>query len=181
MEFLNGGSTGCTGRSKPRRPVRARRGGAAKLDREAGTRRSTAAHSQGIVHRDLKPGNVLLQHPVRREPGATPLPGTPPADGEAQPKVADFGLARRGLSGDLTHAGTLVGTPAYMAPEQATGQHTAVGPAADVYAVGVVLYECLAGVPPFRGDDHWAGLRQVVTADPPPLTPLCPGVPRDLD
>src|SRR5215471_17012300 len=98
------------------------------------------AHSRNLVHRDLKPANVLLA-------GAA---GTPV--GQCRPKVTDFGLVRQ-LDADSgqTFDGAVMGTPSYMAPEQAEGRARSAGPAADVYALGAVLYECLTGRPPFQG------------------------------
>jgi len=95
--------------------------------------------------------------------------------------VTDFGLAKRGGGYDLTVTGAVMGTPAYMAPEQAIGNGKWVGPSADVYALGAVLYECLTGRPPFDATDSVALLNQVVTADPPPPRRFVPSVPRDLE
>ena len=181
MEYVNGGSLAARLRREGWLPPAE----AARVV-AAVARGVAAAHEQGVVHRDLKPGNVLLHRPARRDPAADPGSGPPSAPAAAgpppeQPKVADFGLARRGPSNDVTRTGALLGTPAYMAPEQATGQNGLVGPATDVYALGVILYECLSGRPPFQGEDHWAVLRQVVDADPPPLRRARPGTPRDLE
>jgi serine/threonine-protein kinase len=121
-----------------------------------------AAHEGGIVHRDLKPANVLLT-----------LDGTP--------KIGDFGLARRQHDGDLTQTGALVGTPSYMAPEQAQGRPQQIGPAVDIYALGAILYELLTGRPPFCGANPTETLQQVIHQDPVAPTRLNGKVPRDLD
>jgi WD40 repeat protein len=137
---------------------------------EALARAVQAAHERGVVHRDLKPANVLLD-------GA---PGAPV--GECTPKVTDFGLAKRlDQGGGRTGTGAILGTPSYMAPEQAAGKPGEVGPAADVYALGAILYECLTGRPPFRAETPWDTLQQVVAADPVPPRALQPKVPRDLE
>ena len=121
-----------------------------------------AAHAQGIVHRDLKPGNVLF-------------------DDAGEPKITDFGLAKRDSNSDLTKSNTVMGTPAYMAPEQAKGESKFVGPTADVWALGGILYQCLTGITPFRGDDAWSILHNVLTADPVPPRKLVAAIPTDLE
>jgi len=121
-----------------------------------------SAHAEGIVHRDLKPHNVLL-------------------DEAGEPKVADFGLAKRVGGLDMTRTGAIVGTPAYMAPEQADGGPNYVGPPADVWALGVVLYQCLTGRLPFQADSV-GGLRSQILRDAPTsLRERIPGLPRDLE
>jgi len=121
-----------------------------------------AAHAQGIVHRDLKPGNVLY-------------------DKADEPRVTDFGLAKR-VTSDLTKTNEVMGTPAYMAPEQANGRTKFTGPAADIYALGAILYECLTGSPPFAGDgDTWLILNRVINDLPTRPRDIVDGVPRDLE
>jgi eukaryotic-like serine/threonine-protein kinase len=142
-----------------------------------------AAHQAGIVHRDLKPGNILLvEGGGWRVEGKDSSPAQHPAPSTLHPKITDFGLAKRiEDSAGLTQTGQLVGTPSYMAPEQAEGRANAVGPATDVYALGAILYECLTGRPPFRGATILETLEQVRTREPPAPRLLQPGAPRDLE
>lgn len=116
------------------------------------------AHARGVIHRDLKPSNIML---------------TP----RGEPVVMDFGLARRSSAGDsrLTHSGMVLGTPAYMPPEQAEGDTATIGPRSDVYSLGAILYECFTGRPPFEGSVGQV-LAQVLTRQPPAPSSLRPGL-----
>jgi hypothetical protein len=142
------------------------------------------AHDHGIVHRDLKPANVLL---AMAGAAGGECPGHDPADGRVPlaslvPKITDFGLAKNVAGGlAMTATGAVFGTPSYMAPEQASGGAKQVGAAADVYALGAILYECLTGRPPLQGPTAAETLRQVLSDSPPPPSVLQPRVPRDLE
>ena len=121
------------------------------------------AHRLGIVHRDLKPANILVA-----------------SDGT--PKITDFGLAKAvGSDSDLTQSNAIMGSPSYMAPEQAGGYTKQAGPAADIYAMGAVLYELLTGRPPFRGATLLETIEQVKTSEPVPPSRLVPKLPRDIE
>jgi hypothetical protein len=147
------------------------------------------AHERGIVHRDLKPGNVLLACREGERRGVSP----PVADAPDRlpdaaslatftPKITDFGLAKR-LEGEAgqTQSGAIVGTPGYMAPEQARGKTREVGPATDVYALGAILYELLTGRPPFQGEGPIETVLRLLEGEPVPVARLRPECPRDLE
>jgi WD40 repeat protein len=121
-----------------------------------------AAHTKGVIHRDLKPANVLLAE-------------------DGTPKITDFGLAKKLDAIGQTGSGAIMGTPSYMAPEQASGKSKELGPACDVYALGAVLYECLTGRPPFMAATPLDTIMQVVRDEPVPVTQLNRQVPRDLE
>ncbi|MDI1478898.1 serine/threonine-protein kinase [Polyangium sp. y55x31] len=124
------------------------------------------AHRQGLVHRDIKPGNILVE---RRE------------DGSLKPYIMDFGLAREVEEKGHTQTGAVVGTPAYMPPEQAKGDVRALDRRADVYSLGATLYDIVAGRPPFVAEHPWKLLMMVAFEDPPPLGKVTTGVPVDLE
>jgi serine/threonine-protein kinase len=157
MEFVEGGSLAETFSGTPQ-PARQSAVLVATLARAV-----QVAHQGGIVHRDLKPANILLA-------------------GDGTPKITDFGLARR-LQGEvgLTQSGAVLGTPSYMAPEQAQGKPQAVGPGTDIYALGAILYELLTGRPPFRGETAAETVQQVLFQEPVAPSRLNAKVPRDLE
>jgi tetratricopeptide (TPR) repeat protein len=157
LEFVDGSS------------LDARRAGNPQVPRQAAqlvetlARAMHCAHQRGIIHRDLKPANVLL-------------------DRDGMPKITDFGLAKRlGDESSRTHTGVVMGTPSYMAPEQAAGKIKEIGPLADVYALGAILYDLLTGRPPFAGTTVLETLLQVQFVEPVAPTRLRPKIPRDLE
>jgi len=158
LEFVDGGTLAKQLGGKPQPPQHA----AQMIETLA--RAMDCAHRLDIIHRDLKPANILLT-----------------ANGIL--KISDFGLAKRLEAEDSgqTRSGTLMGTPSYMSPEQAHGDTHAIGPPADQYALGVMLYEMLTGRPPFQGASILDTLQQVRTHEPVPPSRLQPTVPRDLE
>ena len=179
LEYVDGGS------------LAKRLGGTPFQERQAAELTATlaraidAVHQKGILHRDLKPHNVLLQV----------ADGKPMPDGQSGslnlgstiPKITDFGLAKQlerrtetdGAS--LTETGVVVGTPSYMAPEQAAGKTKEIGPAADIYALGAILYEMTTGRPPFRGATAIETIGQVLSEDAISPRRLRKELPRDLE
>ena len=138
-----------------------------------------AAHERGIIHRDLKPANVLLVRSDR--PQAVAL-GSAEEGGRYEPKITDFGLAKQLDKGPgHSETGLVVGTPSYMAPEQAQGKTKEIGPPADIYALGAILYDLLAARPPFKAETPIETITQVIHHDPVPPSQLQPTVARDLE
>ena len=182
MEWVEGGSLANRLDGQSWRP-----GEAASL-LETLARAIHVAHSEGVIHRDLKPANILLQTGGggrKTDPGGSSRSGftADPASG-LLPKITDFGLARPIEGGvSLTQSGLVVGTPGYMAPEQAggSGRRALVGPATDIYALGVILYQLLTGQLPFRGDSTLEVLRAVTSDEPVRPRRWQPRVPRDLE
>jgi eukaryotic-like serine/threonine-protein kinase len=138
------------------------------------------AHASGIVHRDLKPANILLASGgLVSAGGDLSVPPAEPSLRAAVPKIADFGLAKQ-QERNLTATSAILGTPSYMAPEQAAGDNRLVGPAADIHALGAILFEMLTGQPPFRGASALETLEQVRTQEPLSPAQFRATIPLDL-
>jgi len=173
LEFMNGGSLEKRLSGKPLHPRQA-----AELV-ETLARAVDHAHGQGIIHRDLKPANILIRDEGRGERDERDDKEDSALAGFI-PKISDFGLAKQEHA-DLTSVGNVLGTPSYMAPEQAAGAANAIGPAADIYALGAILYELLTGRPPFVSASALETLEQVRSREPLAPGKLTAGLPRDLE
>jgi len=163
MEYVDGGSLSSRTASTPQ-PAE----DTAKLMAQL-ARAMHSAHEAGIVHRDLKPANVLLKGSRLK------------AEGFGVPKITDFGLAKQmDDTSQLSQTGDVMGTPSYMAPEQAAGKIKEIGPAADIWALGAVLFEMLTGRPPFKAESPMDTLLQVLYSEPVPPSYLRAKLPADL-
>lgn len=168
MEFVPGGSLDSRIGESPQDPMQS-----ARLVAQI-ARGLAHVHRKGIVHRDLKPANILLAGPEGEDLSIVPL-------GLLTAKVGDFGLVKR-IDDDSsrTRDGAIMGTPSYMAPEQAKGLNQEVGPAADIYGIGGILYDLLTGSPPFRGASVMNTIQQVINREPVSPRQLVDAVPADL-
>ena len=186
LEYLNGGSLASLLQGAPQPPLEA-----AKLVKTLADAMHFA-HAKGIVHRDLKPANILLDNELQtsdqlnasedsKRPSKT-LRGTELASKFGIPKVVDFGLAKQlHLESDRTTSGSILGSPSYMAPEQASGQLQKIGPLSDIYSLGAILYEMLVGRPPFRAESVVETLEQVRSQEVLAPRKLLSHIPIDLE
>ena len=167
MELVAGGSSSRLIKTGPLKPSLAARLVAGVADAVE------HAHEKGIVHRDIKPSNLLV---------VQPFDPYHPVPEEVSLKVSDFGLARPlGGESSLTSTNAIIGTPAYMSPEQARGNQAEIGPASDIYSLGAVLYEYMVGRPPLLADTTVATLRMINEVEPIAPRHIQPGIPLDLD
>jgi WD40 repeat protein/tRNA A-37 threonylcarbamoyl transferase component Bud32 len=140
-----------------------------------------AAHEAGVIHRDLKPANILLARGGADASAGTLPEGSRLPVSAITPKITDFGLAKDVAQASQTQSGAILGTPSYMAPEQAGGKVHAIDARTDIYALGAILYECLTGRPPFRAATVMDTIQQVIHDEPVSVRTLQAGTPVDLE